>query len=142
MLGVVFHWDHKDGLEAAGQKALYQTFDYTCRAFRADRVVIVDEGEVFGLGAPSGTAVVRSIEDALGLFDGVVPVYLSARATSTNLRHYIHPDDAVYIVGGDFSSLGVPLEADCVEIEYPGQEMELWASVVLGIALYDRSVKG
>lgn len=143
MVGVVFHWDHKVGLEAAGRRLMLQTFDYTCRAFKVGRVVMVNNEGRIEDPLPAGLDVVGSLGAALELFEPqVVSVFLARQAAASSLKHYHHPESAVYVVGGDYGTLEVPPGADCVEVEYPGTEMELWATVVLGLVLYDRSVKG
>lgn len=141
MLGVIFHWDHKQGLEAAGQRVLFQTIDYTWRAYQPDKVVMVDEDHSFTLGVPQNMTCVHALAEALALFDGYTPVYLSSDADSFNLETYTHPENPVYIVGRDYGSLTVPDGAESVKIVYPNPVMVLWASVALGIALYDRSTK-
>ena len=141
MFGVIFHWDHKQGLETAGQRVLFQTIDYTWRAYQPDLVVMVDEDSSFTLSVPQNVVKVNELDEALALFTDCTPVYVSAGVNAINLAEYEHPKNSVYIVGRDYGSLTVPDKAECVKILYPDPTMVLWASVALGIALYDRSVK-
>jgi hypothetical protein len=142
MLGVIFHWDHKQGLEAAGQRVLFQTMDYALRAYRPDLIVVVDEDSTFTLGVPDNIMYVTSLQVALDLFPGYTPVYLDKTPGAVNLATFSHPADAVYVIGRDFGAMDVPPGALVVQIEYPGEEMVLWASVAAGITLYDRRSKG
>jgi len=115
--------------------------DYTWRAYEPDLAVMVDEDSTFTLPVPQNMTKVATLAEALGMFDGYQPVYVSAEPGAVDLAEYAHPENPVYIVGRDYGSLAVPDGAECVKIVYPDPAMVLWASVALGIVLYDRSAK-
>ena len=134
MLGIIYHWSHKDGLGPDGHRVLYQHFNYTVRAFCPDLVVMVDEYDTFTQGIDELTVIKPSFIDALLLFDGYEPVYLHGGADET-LASFTHPANSVYVIGPDYGGLIVPSNALSARVEYPGVEMEIWASVALGIVL-------
>ena len=141
MLGVIYHWDNKRDIGVAAKRLVYQGYDYTCRAYNVDRVVVVDLDGDFGSINAQGVLCVNSINSALQEFAGYTPILVSCDNEAMSLNDFIHPSKGVYIVGGDFSELNLTDEIDCIRIDYTCQNMELWSDVALGIVLYDRSTK-
>lgn len=142
MLGVIFHFDHKQGLHTTGKRNLFQLLDYTQRAFCPDRVTMVDrDGTYDDADILEHIEYQRTFREALATYEGYTPVYISKRGRET-LGSFVHPDNAVYVFGPDYGSQRLPEEGLTVKIDYPNDGMVLWAVVAMGIVLYDRGING
>jgi hypothetical protein len=136
MHGVIFHWDAKPYFDYRHQRLWFQHYDYACRAFGAEKVVIVDPTNAVALG----TSKAQDLETALRFFTGYEPVLIHGNG-SKELSGFVHPKDAVYIVGPDYGALGLPEDVKSVRIP-TANPVELWAATALAIVLYDRLLRG
>ena len=140
MLGVIFHWDRKLGLEAAKKRILAQMTEHTCRAFSPDRIVLVDPDLECAEALPGYVMRCTLIGRALSMFSGYDPVYISTKG-ERDLEEFDHPGSPVYIVGPNYGPLQVPDGAASVRINYHDQVIDLHAPVALGIVLHDMERK-
>jgi len=135
MVGVVFHWDAKPYFDYSHQRLWYQQYEYSCRAFEAEKIVVVDPADAVSLGISKA----RNLETALRFFTGATPVLIHASGKE-ELSGFIHPIDAVYIVGPDYGSFDLPENSKSVRIPV-ARPVELWAATALSIVLYDRYLR-
>jgi hypothetical protein len=136
MTGAIFHWDAKAYFDYSHQRLWFQHYDYACRAFGAEKIVVVDPKDQVDLGISKA----RDIETALRFFTGYEPVLIHGNGKE-ELSGFVHPEDAVYVVGPDYGGLGLPEGAKSVRIPM-GRPIELWAATALAIVLYDRFLRG
>jgi hypothetical protein len=136
---VIVHWSHKTGICIVGERMSFQLYDYTARAYDAELRIVDVNGEC-GI---EGVALYPSLEAALdGLTGTVVCLHKHEAAQGEALETFVHPQDAVYIVGPDFASYVPPVRSVEVAITTPGPVyLELWSHVVAGMVLYDREAK-
>jgi hypothetical protein len=140
MLGVIIHWDHKRGLDAIGRRNLFQHYDYACRAYAVDKLVIVDTGNTMGLSPPHD--VVRTLDEALARFEPGAAVYFVHPKADESLRFHFPPQDVIYIVGADYERLELPEECRSLKIPVADPAIELWADQALAIVLASKLVFG
>lgn len=138
MLGVIIHWDHKPGLDDIGKRNLFQHYDYVCRGFGVDKLVIVDVNGTMSLSPPH--PVVRTLDAAIAHFPSETPVCGIHAAGAELIGRYRHPEDVIYVTGPDFSSFSLTGRFDSVSIPLADPLLELWADQALAIVLADRSV--
>jgi hypothetical protein len=136
MLGVIIHWDHKRGLDAIGRRNLFQHYDYVCRAYAVDKLVIVDVNDTMDLSPPH--PVVRTTEEALAHFEDAVPVFVHLQGKTVLGETYFRPTHVVYIVGADYERLTLPEDAPSLRIPVTDPSIELWADQALALVLCDR----
>lgn len=136
MVGAIFHWDAKPYFDYSHQRLWFQHYDYACRAFEADKVAIIDPNDQVSLG----TNKARDLETALRFFMGYEPVLIHASGRE-ELSGFVHPKDAVYIVGPDYGALGLPEDVKSVRLP-TARPIEIWAATALAIVLYDRFMRG
>jgi hypothetical protein len=138
MIGLIVFHDFKSGMNRIGRDAVLKQFDANIRAFSVDRAVIIDVADTLELGVHPYLICVDDLEEALAEFQGWEHVYLTQNG-ETDLKDYTHPDrDVVYIIGSDFLDLITPPGATTLRVSTPGT-MELFASTVAGILLYQIS---
>jgi hypothetical protein len=137
MLGVIIHWDHRTSLLNEGKRNLFQHYDYACRAFGVDKLVIVDVDGTMTLSPPH--TVVRTLEEAIAEFaEGIR--FCAIHATGVmRVRNYEHPPDVVYVTGPDFGGFDFDDRFDSVAIPMvAGTDVALWADQALAIVLAAR----
>jgi hypothetical protein len=139
MLGVIIHWDHKPTLLDEGKRNLFQHYDYVCRAFAVDKLVIVDVAGTMTLNPPH--TIVSDLDEALALFPDT-PVCLLHPDGKRVLGANEPASDVVFVTGADFDHLELPLDVDSLRIRVPNPEVELWANQALVLALADRYMRG
>lgn len=136
MTGAIFNWDAKTYFDYSHQRLWFQHYDYACRAFGVEKIVVIDPTDQVQLGINKA----RNLETALRFFTGHEPVLIHGLGEE-EVSGFVHPRDAVYIVGPDYGTLGLPEGVKSVRIptEWP---IELWAATALAIVLYDRFLRG
>lgn len=135
---VIVHWSHKAGICAVGERMSYQLYDYTARSYGAELRVVDELGECGIDGVP----LYESLAEALKGLTGSIVCLSKSDPDAVELASFKHPEDAVYIIGPDYSGYVVPEGASSVIIPTPGPEyVELWSQVVAGIVLFDRATK-
>lgn len=142
MLGVIVHWDHKQGLEPIGKRSLLQYYDYTARAFGAEKIVYVDvDNTMHRDKVNSYSKRVFTLQDALKEFPNCTPVYIHPSG-DLEISEVSHPENAVYIVGPDFGKFAIPDDAFIVRINMIDdvQGLTLWSHTALGIVLHNRLI--
>jgi hypothetical protein len=140
MLGVIIHWDHKPTLLDEGKRNLFQHYDYVCRAFGVDQLVIVDVDGTMTLSPPH--TVVRTLEEAVDKFPAETKFCTIHSTGAWLLEDYVHPKDAVYVTGPDFGGFDFDSyfdgDFDSVAIPMKDPEMALWADQALAVVLATR----
>lgn len=137
MLGAIVHWDHKPTLAHEGLRYAYQMFDYAARAYNVDKLVFVDLTHTLEVLQPPED-IVDTLEEALALFPQDHTFHYLDKSGEQILLGYVHPVDSVYVIGPDYTSFTVPEGASTFRIDMANNEMELWASQVLGMVFAHR----
>lgn len=136
MLGVIIHWDHKLSFPEAGKRNLFQHYDYVCKAFGVDKLVIVDVDGTMTLNPPH--VVVRTLEEAMKEFpEGIKFCAIHPEGVEDHTA-YVSPKDVVYVTGPDFSGFDFGNEFDSVYIKTINVKPNLWANQALAIVLASR----
>ncbi len=133
MIKVCTYWDCKIGSGSDLKRQLYQFYDFTAKAFGVDDLLLVDEDNSCTIDPPN---LFGSIQEVKRKFSGLVPVFISTKGKAP-LKDFKHPENALYIVGKNYTGYDVPEGAESIKIETPGF-VPLWAHVALGIVLMDR----
>ena len=136
MLGVIIHWDHWASLLGEGRRNLFQHYDYVCRAFGVDKLVIVDVDGTMTLEPPH--TVVQTLDAAMIEFPAGVKLCAIHVTGAVEVSDYEHPEDVVYVTAPDFSGFNFDDCCDSVSIPMANTEMALWADQALAIVLHDR----
>jgi len=136
MLGVIIHWDHKSNLDEVGKRNVFQHFDYACRAYGVDKLVIVDVNGTMSLSPPH--PVVRSLSAALTHFSGAEICFVHPNGEKAIGSWHVRPEHIVYVVGADYEHLEMPDGCLSLRIPVADPAIELWADQALAIVLLDK----
>lgn len=138
MIKVCAHWDCKIGTSTKMKRQMYQYYDFTAKAFGVEDLLLVDKDDSCTIEPPN---VFETKEAAFAkVSTACIPVYISENG-KLDLKDFIHPTDALYIIGPNYTGYDVPEDAYSVRIETRGL-VPLWSHVALGIVLADRVNKG
>lgn len=154
MIGAIIYWDyHEETLTlVGGKKRWLSTFLFSLKAFNGTHIGLIGAPKIQHGYTGVECEEFSNIDDALKKWSKpricVLVKDHPADIAPTNLSDYNHPDDIIYMVGGDYGDIEFGrLESysdrcDFVHVEMEDETVPMWSSVILGIALRDKYTKG
>jgi len=156
MLGVIGFWDNANWLYelSVAEKKYLSFWRISAKAFGVDKLIMID---LDGRNPVCGDTEIEfeiysTLEEALDAYPNANIVFLENETavpdgiSYENLNDFEHPsEDVIYIFGSDFSGLALQsLDNEYIEkgtvvnVEMPVNASYPWATVMMGIVLYDR----
>lgn len=140
MVGIVAHW--KNAVEIAknphATKKLLTHWTLTAKAFGVKNIIMVDveKTQPFIGDAEINFEVYPNLNAVYRAYPNEKYVYIEQGGEP--LVRFKHPQEALYILGGDYSGMVIPAGATIVSID---SKITLYAEIAAGIVLHDRQVK-
>ena len=149
MVRAAFYYESTTKNAMSGTHSALDMWRESLKPFGIHGLDIIDPE---GLYPPVGDAELETyiwpnLEMAVKRWPDLRLVVLDKDYSTVSLQEYIHPEDALYIVGPDSDRVNISAlnayeadRLDVVQILTP-LDAPMWSPVALGIALYDRIIK-